>query len=82
MIIYLITISFLTFVIYGIDKYRATTGKWRVSESTLLSLAAVGGSVGAILGMLTFRHKIRKPLFIIGIPFLTIIQCLYVILIQ
>lgn len=82
MIIYVIIISIVAFVIYGFDKYRAISNKWRISENTLLSLAALGGAIGALLGMIIFRHKIRKPIFLFGIPLFIIVQFIYVILIQ
>ena len=50
-------------VAYGIDKMKAESGRWRISESTLLMLALVGGSLGAYAGRAAFRHKTRKPPF-------------------
>ena len=43
----LIVINVLTFVVYGIDKWKAKNGNWRISEATLLILAVIGGSIGA-----------------------------------
>ena len=57
-----ILLNVLVFVVYGIDKYRAIQKKYRIPEATLLWLA-VSGVVGAIAGMLVFRHKIRKAKF-------------------
>lgn len=51
LIYYLLVINAATFIIYGIDKYKAKKAKWRISEATLLTMAAVGGSIGAWLGM-------------------------------
>ena len=65
---------------FGVDKYRATHNYWRISELTLLCFAALGGTIGALLGMIVFRHKIRKPRFILGIPFLAFIQIVYCII--
>ncbi len=53
----LIVINVLTFVIYGIDKWKAKQGSWRISEATLLTLAVLGGSIGALLGMQVWHHK-------------------------
>lgn len=65
---YLIVINVAAFAVYGLDKKRAIAGEWRVPEAALLALAAVGGSVGALFGMQTFRHKTRKSKFRYGVP--------------
>ena len=54
---YLIVINVVTFLVYGIDKWKAKQGNWRISEATLLILAVNGGSIGALLGMKVWRHK-------------------------
>ena len=61
---YLIAINIVTFLVYGIDKWKAKQGSWRISESTLLILAVIGGSIGALLGMKIWHHKTmhKKPL--------------------
>ena len=53
----LICINVVTFVVYGIDKWKAKQGSWRISEATLLLLAVIGGSLGALLGMQVWHHK-------------------------
>ncbi|NJN80994.1 MAG: DUF1294 domain-containing protein [Caldilineaceae bacterium] len=53
----------MTFIFFGYDKTQAKRGKWRVPELVLHALSLVGGFVGAGLGMVVFRHKIRKPIF-------------------
>ena len=58
--LYLICINMITIAVYGIDKRNAVHGKWRIRVSTLLTLAAVGGSAGALLAMHLFHHKTRK----------------------
>ena len=58
----------LAFAAFGIDKRKAENGSWRISEKALIMLAVLGGSAGALAGMLAFRHKTRKPLFMIGVP--------------
>lgn len=65
---YLIFINVAAFVLYGIDKHRAKRGAWRIPEKTLLGAAALGGGVGALLGMRAFRHKTRKLKFTLGVP--------------
>lgn len=64
----LLAINVLTFATYGIDKFKAKKGWWRISELTLLMLAFVGGSLGAHLAMKTFRHKTQHLKFKLGVP--------------
>ena len=78
-IIYLIVMNLITFVVFGADKYKAMKKKFRVPEKTLFLLAAVGGSIGALAGMFTFRHKTRKWYFRIGIPCIWAVQILLLI---
>jgi uncharacterized membrane protein YsdA (DUF1294 family) len=59
----IIAMNFLAFAAFGIDKARAETGAWRISEGTLLQLAFFGGTVGAYAGRALFRHKTRKQPF-------------------
>ena len=75
-IIYLIIINIIAFIAMYIDKKRAKMGKWRTKEYTLFILALIGGSIGAIAGMYTFRHKTKKARFVIGFPAILIIQIL------
>ena len=74
LIYYLLGINLLTFFIYGIDKWKAKRNKWRVPEATLLMLAALGGSVGALLGMFVFHHKTKHKKFLIGVPLILLAQ--------
>ena len=71
---YLIAINAAAFILMHADKKRARKGRWRIPESTLLSIAALGGSVGAIIGMYTFRHKTRHLKFTIGLPLILTLQ--------
>lgn len=64
----LLAMNVFTFIVYGYDKYKSRHKKWRTPESTLLLLAALGGSVGAFLGMKTFRHKTKHKKFVYGVP--------------
>lgn len=64
----------MAFLVFGIDKKRAREHKWRISERTLLGLAVIGGSVGALAGMHLFRHKTRKMKFMIGVPVILAVQ--------
>jgi len=70
----LLTLNLLTFIIYGIDKFKAKKAKWRFPESTLLLLAVFGGSIGAWLGIQVWRHKTQHKKFYIGIPFIMAVQ--------
>lgn len=72
--IYIILINLIAFVVFGIDKRKARKGQWRVPESTLFILALIGGSIGALLGMLVFRHKTKHRKFTIGIPLILALQ--------
>ena len=74
LVIYLVAVNMTAVLVYGIDKRRAVKRKWRIPESTLLGLAAVGGSVGALCGMYIFRHKTRHRKFVIGVPVLLFLQ--------
>lgn len=71
---YLVVINIAAFLIYGLDKQKAKRDKWRIPEATLLGLAVIGGSVGALLGMYTFHHKTRKIKFSAGVPLILLIQ--------
>jgi uncharacterized membrane protein YsdA (DUF1294 family) len=74
LIIYVIVVNVAAFLMYGIDKWNARKGLWRIPEKTLLGIAAVGGSVGAYAAMQMFRHKTKKPKFYIGVPLIFAIQ--------
>lgn len=69
-------INAIALVMYGYDKYCAINHKWRASEKVLISSAIIGGSLGAYLGMLSFRHKTNHRLFQISIPLLLVAQAL------
>ena len=71
---YLALVNLLTFILYGVDKRKAQKGAWRVPEKTLLLLPLLGGSVGGILGMQTFRHKTKHWYFKWGIPAILLLQ--------
>lgn len=56
---YLLAINVAAFAAYGIDKYKARYDKWRIPEATLIWLAALGGALGAALGMRVWHHKTK-----------------------
>ena len=71
---YLIVINILTFAVYGIDKWKAKQGSWRISEATLLMLAVIGGTIGALFGMQVWRHKTMHLKFKYGLPLILLAQ--------
>ena len=73
-ICYLLAVNIATFLLYGIDKYKAKKSKWRISEATLLTMAAIGGSIGAWAGMRLWHHKTMHKKFKYGIPIIIILQ--------
>ncbi len=79
MIWYLLCLNILAFFIYGLDKYNAVHKSYRVSEYSLFILAIFGGSIGSILGMRVFHHKIRKLSFWIVNILSIIVWCLIIL---
>ena len=71
---YLAAVNLVTFTVYGVDKAKARRGAWRVPEKTLFLLPLLGGSVGALLGMLVFRHKTKHWYFVVGMPLILVCQ--------
>ena len=98
---FLIVINVVTFLVYGIDKWKAVNqrgqsqtrlsyaegklarpkvkwkakqGSWRISEATLLILAVIGGSIGALLGMKVWHHKTMHKKFKYGLPLILLAQ--------
>ena len=64
----MLAINVVAFSLFGIDKHRAKRSAWRIPEKTLLLSAFLGGSAGALLGMLLFRHKTRHKKFLLLVP--------------
>jgi len=73
-VFYLVIINVLTFLFYGIDKWKAKRSRWRIPESVLLGMAAIGGSVGAWLGMRVWHHKTQHKKFRYGVPVILLVQ--------
>ena len=71
---YLLAVNITSFLLYGIDKYKAKKGRWRISEATLLLMAVIGGSIGAWVGMRIWHHKTMHKKFKYGIPIIIIMQ--------
>lgn len=78
-IIYLIVINLIAFFIMCLDKRKAQKGKWRIPENTLFLITALGGGIGTIAGMYTFRHKTKKLKFTIGLPTILILEIILLI---
>ena len=72
--IYLLIINLVALYLYWNDKRRAKKGRWRIPENTLLLIAFIGGSIGALLGMKVFRHKTKHWKFKILVPLFLILQ--------
>lgn len=81
LISYVIIMNIIGFALMGIDKHKAKKRAFRIPEATLFTVALIGGSIGSILGMYTFRHKTRHRSFVYGMPAILIIQVVLVILI-
>ncbi len=77
---YLIFMNVFAFIIYGVDKRRAIKKNWRISEQFLLTLALLGGGISSFLGMRVFRHKTQTMKFRVGVPLLTILSVIMIIL--
>lgn len=60
---YFLLINIISFLFYGIDKYNSIKRKWRIRESTLISLSFLGGVIGSIIGIYLFHHKTKKLKF-------------------
>ena len=71
---YLLIINAVAFVTFGIDKFKAKRRAWRIPEKTLFGLALVGGSIGAMVGMLAFHHKTKHWSFVVGMPLILALQ--------
>ena len=74
-VLFLTLINVATFFVYGDDKRRAKhPGARRIPEKTLLLMAALGGSLGALAGMRSFHHKTRHWYFRYGVPAMLLLQ--------
>ena len=73
-LLYLLIMNALGLLLMHADKRKARRGQWRIPEATLMGVAALGGSLGSLLGMELFRHKTKHPKFTIGVPLCLILQ--------
>lgn len=79
-LLYLLIVNAIGFLLMLVDKHKARKKLWRIPEDTLLLVAAIGGSLGSIAGMYTFRHKTKHLKFTLGIPAILILQIAAMIL--
>ena len=77
--IYLIIVNLVGFFIMWLDKRKAKKGEWRIKETTIVIVTALGGGIGTIAGMYTFRHKTQKVGFVIGLPLITILEAITIL---
>ena len=70
----ILLMSFISFCLYGIDKWKAQHNRWRISEKTLLLSAVFFGGIGAFLGMRVFRHKTKHWYFRLLVPLFSLLQ--------
>ena len=80
LLVYLLLINAAGFLLMLVDKIKAKRNLWRIPEATLMGIAAIGGSIGAIAGMNLFRHKTKHPKFYIGLPVILALQIVLVYL--
>ena len=72
-LVYLALVNLIAFIAYGIDKRRAIKKRWRIPEITLIMFAAIGGSIGSLVGMFLWHHKTKKLKFLFCVPCLLIL---------
>lgn len=81
LILYLLIVNAVAFILMLVDKIKAKKNLWRIPEATLFLVAAIGGSIGSMLGMYTFRHKTKHIKFIVGMPLILAVQIIITILV-
>lgn len=74
LLLYFIIINVIGLTLFGLDKWRAKRGAWRVRERDLFLVAVAGGSLGGLLGMYLFRHKTQHLKFKLGFPLIILLQ--------
>ena len=79
---YLLIINAAGFLLMLVDKWKAKKNRWRVRESTLPIVAALGGSIGSLAGMYLFRHKTQHLKFTLGVPLILAAQCLVAVVLM
>lgn len=80
LLLYFLIVNSIVFILAGYDKSQAKKNKRRIPEKTLFLLETIGGTIGLLLGMLFFRHKISKPSFILKFSAIVFIQIVIAVL--
>ena len=78
-ILYVLIINIIGFLVMGLDKFKAKKGYWRTPEKTIFVITLLGGGIGTVAGMYTFRHKTKKLAFTIGLPTILISEIVLII---
>ena len=73
-LLYFLAMNLLAFALFGLDKWKAIHGRWRISERTLLLTAVAGGFLGAFMGMHFFHHKTKHKKFVYGVPAIGVVE--------
>ena len=81
LLIYLLIINAIGCILMLADKIKAKKNRWRIPEATLFLVAAIGGSIGSLIGMYAFRHKTRHFSFVFGMPLILAVQIVAFVLI-
>ena len=81
LLVYLLIINAVGFILMLVDKIKAKKNLWRIPEATLFQVAALGGSIGSLLGMYAVRHKTKHIKFILGMPLILAVQVIACVLI-
>ena len=82
LVLYYLLVNLLGFYAMYTDKLRAKKRAFRIPEATMFAIAIIGGTIGCILGMYTFRHKTRHWHFVYGMPIILVLQILSILLLQ
>ncbi|MBR5474744.1 MAG: DUF1294 domain-containing protein [Lachnospiraceae bacterium] len=73
-IYYFFILNLVSFLLMGLDKYKARRHAWRIQEKSFFLLAICGGTIGSLLGIYLFRHKTKHAKFTLGMPVILILQ--------
>lgn len=73
-IVILLVVNLIAFIMYGVDKMKAKKDSYRISETMLILITVLGGSVGALMAMTVFRHKTQHKKFTLGVPSILLLQ--------
>lgn len=78
-LLYFLIVNVIGFFAMGIDKWKAKNNAWRIPENTLFVITALGGGIGTIAGMYTFRHKTKKARFTLGLPAILVLEIVLIV---